>query len=85
MFRVHAGYAAGTIAIPGDAKVGDLVPTPTGLPAVAHLKANASHLIEYVSLRLIVLFAGHNAQGSLLSPALAECLLPGLANLQIVT
>lgn len=41
------GFAAAPVVIPGDPKIGDLAPTPTGLPATAHIKANASHLISY--------------------------------------
>ena len=33
--------------VPGDPKIGDLASTPTGLPATAHIKANASHLIRF--------------------------------------
>lgn len=43
---VGAGFAAGTVVVPGDPKIGDLASSPTGLPPTAHIKANASHLIR---------------------------------------
>lgn len=66
-----SGFAAAPVVIPGDPKIGDLAPTPTGLPATAHIKANASHLIRYV------LFVPHIYAGNLICAGQQAILLAG--------